>query len=41
MQLALVHGASFMPMDKLDGVFYGDNVIRMRLIDQVDDGRQG
>ena len=39
-QLALVHGRLLVRMQKLDRILDGDEVLRTRLVDQVDDGRQ-
>src|SRR5580658_2312277 len=41
MQFTLVNDAVFVRVQELDGVFYGEHVIKLLFIDFVDDGRQG
>src|SRR5215216_3375530 len=39
-QLALVDRRAFVRVQEFDGVFDGDDVVRLRVVDQIDDGGQ-
>ena len=41
MKLALVDSGILMTVKKLDGIFDGNDVVVLRFIDQIDNGRQG